>query len=437
MKLAPTRSLSLSPSSRITRPRIALLALCVLSLGAACLGSAEPTEDETGALTGAGVTATLSTQSDWGTGYCDLVTITNTGAATTGWQVVITLNSTYSQSWNATVVLPNGQLSAASLSWNGALPTNGTASFGFCGTSTSATSRPALLSVTATRPGGAGGTTGSGGTTGTGGAKGSGGTTGAAGTGSGGTSGTGGAKGGSTGSGGAGSGGTTGTGGTTSAACTPGASWTGGKTFSSNSQGNVGNGYSYQYWSNGVGSGSMTVAGVDAKFSATWSNAGDFLARVGLGFNSTKTPAQIGTVSADFAETKTGGSGGFSYVGIYGWSENPLHEYYIVEDWFGSRPVPGTKVGTITVDGGAYDVYTHTQTNQPAITGGNQTFVQFFSVRQTARQCGQISISQHFSQWASLGLQLGNLEEARLLVEAGNNSGSINFTTATVTVTAN
>ncbi len=194
----------------------------------------------------------------------------------------------------------------------------------------------------------------------------------------------------------------------------------------------AGGGYSYQLWSNGVGSGSMTLYGVDAQFSSKWTSVGDFLARVGLGFNSTKTPAQIGTISATFAETKTGGSGGFSYIGIYGWSENPLHEYYIVEDWFGSRPVPGTKMGTITVDGGTYDVLTHTQTNQPAITGGNATFVQFWSVRQTARTCGTISISQHFSQWATLGMQLGDLEEARILIEAGNNSGSIDFTTATV-----
>jgi endo-1,4-beta-xylanase len=176
----------------------------------------------------------------------------------------------------------------------------------------------------------------------------------------------------------------------------------------------------------------MTVYGVDAQFSSKWSNVGDFLARVGLGFNSTKTPAQIGTLTATFAETKTGGTGGFSYIGIYGWSENPLHEYYIVDDWFGSRPVPGTKVSTITVDGAAYDVLTHTQTNQPAITGGNATFVQFWSVRQTARTCGTISISQHFSQWATLGLQLGDLEEARILLEAGGNSGTIDFTTATV-----
>jgi len=176
----------------------------------------------------------------------------------------------------------------------------------------------------------------------------------------------------------------------------------------------------------------MTVFGVNAAFSSTWSGVGDFLARVGLGFNSTRTPAQIGTISADFAETRTGTGGSFSYIGIYGWSVNPLHEYYIVDDWFGSRPVPGTKVGTITVDGGTYDVLTHTQTNQPAITGGNATFVQFWSVRQTARQCGHISISEHFKAWANAGLKLGSMEECRILVEVGGGNGNIDFTTATV-----
>jgi endo-1,4-beta-xylanase len=180
----------------------------------------------------------------------------------------------------------------------------------------------------------------------------------------------------------------------------------------------------------------MTVFGVDATFNANWSNVGDFLARVGLGWNSSQTYTQIGTISADFAYTRTGTAGGFSYIGIYGWSENPLHEYYIVEDWFGSG-IPtggGAKVGTFTADGATYNVYTHTQTNQPAITGGNATFVQFFSVRQTARQCGHISISQHFAEWASLGLTLGNMEEARILVEVGGGNGTIDFTKATVTV---
>src|SRR3970040_404650 len=153
----------------------------------------------------------------------------------------------------------------------------------------------------------------------------------------------------------------------------------------------------------------MTPYGVGAAFKANWNNSGDFLARVGLALGSNQTHEQLGTFSADFAETKTGTAGGFSYVGIYGWSVNPLHEYYIIDDWFGTRPNPGDKVGTITIDWGTYDILTYTQVNQPAITGGNATFVQFWSLRQTARQCGHISISEHFKAWADLGMTLGNM----------------------------
>ena len=99
-----------------------------------------------------------------------------------------------------------------------------------------------------------------------------------------------------------------------------------------------------------------------------------------------------------------------------------------------SDGTPRTHVGTLTLDGDTYDVWKHTQTNKPAITGNNQTFDQYFSVRQTARQCGHISISEHLSDWTELGLSLGKLEEAKVLVEAQNNSGSIDFTTASVVV---
>jgi endo-1,4-beta-xylanase len=222
------------------------------------------------------------------------------------------------------------------------------------------------------------------------------------------------------------------------ALCPAGTIPTGGKMVSGFGIGTADGGYTYNFYTNGQGSASMTVYGVDAEFGATWSNPGDFLARVGLGFNSTKTPSQLGTLSASFAETKTGTGGGWDYVGIYGWSENPLYEYYIVDDWFGGgSPNPGgTKIGTIDVDGGTYNVYRHTQTNQPAVTGGNATFDQFFSIRQTPRSCGTISVSEHFSQWAAMGMQLGNIEEARILVEVGGGSGSgnITFTTATVTL---
>lgn len=201
---------------------------------------------------------------------------------------------------------------------------------------------------------------------------------------------------------------------------------------SSNLSGSV-NGLTWTIWSSGSG-GCLYTYGVGGAFKATWNNSGDFLSRVGLQWNETKTYDQYGTISADFAYTKTGTAGGYSYIGMYGWSNNPLVEYYIVEDWFGNGPPTGggTLKGTFNVDGGTYKVYTHTQTNQPSIHG-TATFPQYFSVRQTARQCGHISLTEHFKQWASMGLNLGKMYEAKILIEAGGGVGSIDFTTANVT----
>jgi endo-1,4-beta-xylanase len=183
----------------------------------------------------------------------------------------------------------------------------------------------------------------------------------------------------------------------------------------------------------------MTVHGKEATFSASWTEVEDFLGRVGLDFDQTKTPAQVGTISAEFAETHQGSEDGLTYIGIYGWTINPLREYYIIEDWgtekpggFSSDGTPRIAMGTLTIDGGTYDVYKKTRMNKPAITGDNMTFDQYFSIRQTPRKCGHISVSEHFTEWLALGMDLGNLVEAKILVEAQNNSGSVEFTTARV-----
>ncbi|HEY0464886.1 MAG TPA: glycoside hydrolase family 11 protein [Polyangiaceae bacterium] len=210
---------------------------------------------------------------------------------------------------------------------------------------------------------------------------------------------------------------------------------TGGKQYCSTANGSAGGNYSYDLWSDGKGSGCMTVFGVDGAFKANWMNVGDWIARVGRSFDKSKTYDQLGTFSSDFSFTMTGiTAGGFGNVGIYGWTVNPLHEFYIEENWLGKDP-NFTRVGSFTIDGeGTYDVMTNTQTNQPNITGTNATFVQFWSVRKTKRQCGHISISRHFDEWAKLGLQLGKMEEVRMSVEGQNNSGTIEFTTATLVV---
>jgi endo-1,4-beta-xylanase len=288
--------------------------------------------------------------------------------------------------------------------------------------------------------GGASGTAGSSGSAGAAGAGGSAGTGGSAGSASGGsagmTAGSGGASGGAAGSGG-GSGGEGGKANT----CPPESPKTGGTRYCSNSKANIAGGYSYELWAEGGGMGCMNVYGVDATFSATWSDVEDFLARVGLDFDRTRTPAEIGNITAQFAHTKTGSEEGLTYIGIYGWTVNPLREYYILDDWGTTKPAgvasdgtPRTSVGTLTADGETYDVWMKTRMNKPAITGDNMTFDQYFSIRRTARQCGTISVSEHFEKWVEMGLELGDLVEVKLLLEAQFNTGGAEFTTAKILV---
>jgi hypothetical protein len=195
--------------------------------------------------------------------------------------------------------------------------------------------------------------------------------------------------------------------------------------------------FSYSIWSSGSG-GCVTPYGVGAAYKTTWNNSGDFLAGVGFQWNETQTYDKYGTIGADYAYIKSGDSGGlYSYIGIYGWSNNPLIEFYIVDDWFGSGPPnitwgDGTLKTTFTVDGGSYKVFTHTQVNQPSIHG-TTTFVQYFSVRQTARQCGHISLTAHFDEWKSLGMTLGVMASARLLTEVGGGVGSVDYTLGNMT----
>jgi len=202
-------------------------------------------------------------------------------------------------------------------------------------------------------------------------------------------------------------------------------------------QGDV-SGQSWFLWYTG-GNGCMTTYdNLSGAFRAQWTNPGDFLARIGFWFDETQTFEQLGEIGADMRFTRQGNAGGFSFIGIYGWTTSPLVEYYIVEDSFGNGPVQpfGDQLrGNFTVDGAQYNLYSGNKQNQPNITGTNANFTQVVSVRQNPRQCGHVSISEHFRQWERMGINLGVMKEAKVLVEAGGGNGSITFTHANVSIT--
>jgi hypothetical protein len=223
--------------------------------------------------------------------------------------------------------------------------------------------------------------------------------------------------------------------------CTENAKLSGGTTFTSNSGGNVplsGSPYGYEMWTEKGNNNKLIWYGADrgggAAFRTEWNNPVIYLGRVGYFWDEGKPYTAYKNVYCDFNYTRSanGTAGGYSYIGIYGWSKNPMIEWYIVDDWFGEGIIgpaimgnSTTKKGECVVDGATYFIY---EATRPAgsgnIEGSNKPFPQYFSIRQTRRQCGTISITDHFKAWEKLGMKLGNdMYEAKFLVEAGGGSG--------------
>lgn len=118
-----------------------------------------------------------------------------------------------------------------------------------------------------------------------------------------------------------------------------------------------------------------------------------------------------------------------SYLGLYGWSVDPLVEYYVIENWGSGFTPPGADakpIGSVDSDGGRYAIYRTERVRQPSIRG-TATFVQYWSVRTTRQTTGRhhrISFANHVAAWRRLGMPLGTMDYQVLATEAFGSTGA-------------
>lgn len=178
---------------------------------------------------------------------------------------------------------------------------------------------------------------------------------------------------------------------------------------------------------------SMELTG-GGTFKCDW-DAENVLFRTGKKLGSRKTYDEFGNISIDYKSEYNITNGSVSYLCVYGWTIDPLIEFYVVENYGSYKPPGGTGYkGTIEVDGGTYEVYVATRVEQPSIQG-TKTFEQYFSVRVDKRTEGTITLSDHFKAWEEMGLDMsGKMYEVSLCVEGYKSSGNANVYSHVLTV---
>ncbi len=204
------------------------------------------------------------------------------------------------------------------------------------------------------------------------------------------------------------------------------------QTLTSNSTG-TNNGFYYTFWKDsGDASMGLQAAG---RYTSQWTNSTNNWVG-GKGWNpgnSTRTISYSGNFGVDSSQN--------SYLALYGWTRSPLIEYYVIESYGSYNPAScsgGTDYGSFQSDGATYNVRRCQRVNQPSIDG-NQTFYQYFSVRNPKKGFGNISgtitFANHANFWASKGLSLGSHNYQVLATEGYQSRGSSDITVSEGSVT--
>ena len=184
-------------------------------------------------------------------------------------------------------------------------------------------------------------------------------------------------------------------------------------------------GYYYTSWRDS-GEVCMTL-GEAGHYAVTWGLGGRGNMVVGKGWKPGAEDRKVGYNAGIFEPGSNG------YLTLYGWTTDPLIEYYVVDAWGADFTPPGedaTVLGTVESDGGTYRIYRTQRVDKPSIAG-TATFYQYWSVRTSRRPQGTnntITFANHVAAWRSHGLALGTMNYQVLATEGFGSTGRSNVT---------